>query len=52
MLEHCRGSTDTSKFPGSQQEAPTLAGDGSWGDQVRWRTAEGALISPTEMKSV
>ena len=23
--------------------APTGAGDGSWGDGVRWRTADGAL---------
>ena len=24
-----------------------LSGDGSWGDQVRWHTAEGALTSPS-----
>ena len=33
---------------GSLSEAPIGAGVGSWVDQVRWRTAEGALLSPSK----
>ena len=28
-------------------EVPTGAGDGSWGEGERWRTADGVLISPS-----